>query len=271
MGKHTLKISIIVLSLLVASISTAEELLQNGGFEAGDLFPWEEVGDRNAWSVSEGNAYDGGFSALVRGPHRLAQSFDPTPGLNIEVFSMAVMTGVPGWITVEIAYDDDLEPTLARLYVPAALQWQALDLLEFIDPDREVYQVALAGHQNGDSPDDMRTWYDAITLQGTGPDDDPDDPVEDPEASETLEASVKRVRVKFNTKRSVTHVSLALRAEDLPEGIEEGPVEITVLFSQDGFTTAFEAEAELVDVPHRRDHIIRLMDEGSAQKVKCKK
>ena len=53
-------------------------------------------------------------------------------------------------------------------------------------------------------------------------------------------------------------------------GIHEGPVEITVLLSQDGFTTAFEAEAELVEVPHKKNHIIRLMDEGSADRVKRK-
>ncbi len=267
MGRNLLEISIIVLSLLVASTVAAEELIQNGGFESGVLSPWEEVGDHDAWSVADSYAYDGAFSALVRGPYPIAQAFEPTPGVDIEAFSLAVMTGMPGWIHVEVGYDDLLEPTRTSLFVSAAMQWQVFDLLEYIDPDRDVYRVVLRGHQNGDAPDDMRTFYDTITLQAVG---SHDDPVADPEADEILEATTKRVRVKFNTKRSRTRVAVALKADELPEGIHEGPVEIKVLLSQDGFTTSFEGVAELVDVPHRKDHIIRLMDEASAEKVKSR-
>jgi|GEM_PF-3573207 len=266
MGRSLLKISIVVLSLLIASASAAEEVIQNGGFESGELFPWEEVGDHAAWSVTNSYAYNGAYSALVRGTHQLAQSFEPRPGSNIEVFSLAVMTALRAWITVEILYTDSMGPTRATLFIPAGLQWLTLDLLEYVDPDREVYGVALSGHQNGDSPDDMRTWYDAVTIQNNGPD-EADDPPE-VEADEAIQAETKKIRVHFNLKRPRTQLSLALRAEELPEGIYEGPVEIKVLLTQDGFTTAFEAEAELVDVPHRRDHVIRLMDQGSADKVK---
>ena len=272
MGRNLLAIGIFVLSLLIASASAAEELIQNGGFESGELLPWEEAASSGAWSVTDGYAFQGSYSALVRGTYELGQSFDPCPGADIEVFSIAVMTGMPGWITVKVVYDDALDPVLVQLYVPAALQWQTFDLLDYIDPARDVSGVVLSGHQNGDSPDDMRTWYDEITLQNSAT----DDPVEEPEETEALQAETQRVEVKFNTKRPKTHLSLALRAEDLPEGIHEGPVEIRVLFSQDGLTTAFEAEAELVEVRcpkghcHSKDHSIRLLDSASARKLKCR-
>lgn len=112
----------------------------------------------------------------------------------------------------------------------------------------------------------MRTWYDAVTVQNN-PEDEPDDGCE-VVADEVIQAETKRIRAWFNLKRPRTHLSLASRAEELPEGIREGPVEIQVLLSQDGFTTAFDAEVELVDVPHRKDHVIRLMDPESAHKVK---
>jgi len=260
MGRNLLKISIVVLSLLIASASAAEELIQNGGFESGELFPWEEVGDHAAWTVTDSYVFDGSYSGLVRGTYQLAQSFEPRPGSNIEVFSVTVMTALPAWITVQVDYNDERDPTRANLFVPAALQWQTLDLLEYIDPDREVYRVALSGHQNGDSPDDMRTWYDSVTIQNNRPDDEP-------EEIEFIEASTRRLKVRLNLKRPRTRLAITLRAEEVPEGIESGPVDIRVQLTQGDLTTEFDATAELIEVPHKRDHIIRFMDESSAEKA----
>jgi len=264
MGKNLLKMSIIVLSLLIASASTAEELIQNGGFESGELFPWEEVGDHGAWTVTDSYAFEGAYSGLVRGTYQLGQSFEPRPGSNIEVFSVTVMTALPAWITVEVDYNDERDPTRANLFVPAAFQWQTLDLLEYIDPDRDVYRVALSGHQNGDSPDDMRTWYDAVTIQNSSPD---DDPLYEPEEIEFIEASTRRLKVRFNLKRPRTRLAITLLADDVPEGIEPGPVDIRVQLTQGDLTTEFDATAELVEVPHKKEHIIQLMDESSADKA----
>lgn len=72
MGRNLLKISIVVLCLLIASASAAEELIQNGGFESGELFPWEEVGDHNAWTVTDSYVFEGAYSGLVRGAYQLA-------------------------------------------------------------------------------------------------------------------------------------------------------------------------------------------------------
>ncbi len=265
MGRNLLKISIVVLSLLIASASAAEEVIQNGGFESGELFPWEEVGDHDAWTVTDSYAFEGAYSGLVRGAYQLAQSFEPRPGSNVEVFSITVMTALPAWITVEVDYNDERDPTRANLFVPAALQWQTLDLLEYIDPDRDVYRVALSGHQNGDSPDDMRTWYDAVTIQNNRPDDDPEDPPYEPEEIEFIEASTKRLNVRFNLKRPRTRLAITLLAEEVPEGIETGPVDIRVQLTQGGLTTEFDATAELVEVPHKKDHIIQFMDADSAE------
>ena len=203
------------MSLLIASASVAEELIQNGGFESGELFPWEEVGDHNAWTVTDSYAFEGAYSGLVRGAYQLAQSFEPRPGSNIEVFSITVMTALPAWITVEIDYNDEMDPTRANVFVPTALQWETLDLLEYVDPDRDVYRVALSGHQNGDSPDDMRTWYDAVSIQNNRPD-EPDDFCE-VVADEVITAESKRIRVWFNLKRPRTRLSFALQADNLKE------------------------------------------------------
>jgi hypothetical protein len=255
MGRRLLGVSILVLSLLIASASVAEDLIQNGGFEAGNLFPWEEPGGSHAWCVTDSYAYEGAYSALVRGPYPLVQSFEPRAGVNIEAFSLAVMTGMNGWISVEVGYADDLGPTRAAVYVPAALQWQLLDLLPYVDPYRNVERVVLSGHASGDSPDDMRTWFDAVTLQNNNPGPAPDPPQE----IEAIESAAETVKVKLNLKKPKTQLHLHLSAVDLPEGIQEGPVNIRVLLTQDGLTTAFEAEAELVDVPQKKGHIIELV------------
>jgi hypothetical protein len=265
MGRNLLAISIVVLSLQFATASPALELIQNGGFESGDLEPWETIEENNTWTVTDEYAYEGMYCSLVRGPYRITQSFAPRLGAHIEVFSLAVMTGIAAWITVEVDYADDLGPTQAEIYIRDRGVWHVLDLVDHIDPDREVYRVVLSGHQNGDSPDHLRTWYDAVTLQNNPPDEPPD-----VGEGEVIGATTKRIRVRFNLKKPRTHLSLAVRADDLPEGIHEGPVDIRIQLTQDGFTTEFQAEAVLVDVPHKKGHIIRLMDPAGALKVKAR-
>jgi hypothetical protein len=266
MGRNLLTISIFVLSLLFASTSPALELIQNGGFESGDLDPWEKIGENNTWTVTHENAYEGAHSGLVRGAHRIAQSFPPRLGADIEVFSLAVMTGISAWVTVEVDYMDELGPTQVDIFVSPANVWHVLDLVDTIDPDREVYRVVLSGHENGDSPAHIRTWYDAVTIQNNAVDEPPDD-----DDVEVIAATTKRLRVRFNLKKQRTHLSLAVRADELPEGLlRNGPVDIRVLVTQDGATTEFKTEAFLEDVPHKRDHILRLMDPRSAERVKAK-
>ena len=55
---------------------------------------------------------------------------------------------------------------------------------------------------------------------------------------------------------------------EVPEGIEAGPVDIRVQFTQGELTTEFDAIAELVEVPHKKDHIIQFVDDSSAGKGK---
>ncbi len=81
----------------------------------------------------------------------------------------------------------------------------------------------------------------------------------------------------MNPKKERTHLNLALTAEDqIPEGIQDGPVEIRVQLTQGDVETGlrtveFRAEAELVYVPRKKDHIIQLMDLGRKEKVSKKK
>ncbi len=269
MGRNLLKISIVVLSLLIASASAAEALIQNGGFESGELAPWERLGENNSWTVTDEYSLEGTYSGFVQGTDQLVQAFEPRVGSDLEVFSLALMTAMRGtYVTIEIHYTDESNPTLVSLFIPLDFRWYAFDLLSRVDKTRQACRIVLSGHRGGDSPEHTRTWFDAITLQNNSPYDPVEPPT--PDDTEVIGAETKRIKVMFNTKRPRIHLSLALRAEELPEGIHEGPVEITVLLSQDDFTTAFEAEAELVEVPHKKNHIIRLMGEGSADRVKRK-
>jgi hypothetical protein len=271
MGSNLLKIGIIVLSLLVASAASAVEVLQNGGFETGELAPWEKIGEPNTWTVSDEYVLEGMYSGLVQGADQLGQSFEPRLGANIEVFSFAAMTGMGGaYIRVEIQYTDAARPTVAIFYVPVAYRWYAYDLRSRIDPNREVCRVVLTGHGGGDTPEKKRTWFDAITLQNNQPDDPVDPPAVDD--VEVIDAVIKKIKVLMNLKKERTLLNLALKVEEgIPEGIQEGPVEIRVQLTQEGLTTEFRAVAELVDVPRKKDHIIQLMDLGSAEKVSNKK
>jgi hypothetical protein len=268
MGRNLLTISIVVLSLLMASASAAEELIQNGGFESGTLAPWERLGQHDyTQEVSDEYSLEGDFSGFVHGTDQLVQAFTPRLGSQLEVFSLAVMT--PMWganVTIEIHYVDDSNPTLVSLFVPSPYQWYAFDLLSHVEQDREANKIVLTGHPGGPSPTYQRTWFDGVTIQNNSPDGDPDDPVDPPDEPdhevEFIEATAKRVKVKLNLKKPKTRVAVTLLAEELPEGIHPGPVDIRVQFTQGDLTTEFEAAAELVEVPHKKDHIIQLMDES---------
>ena len=265
MGRNLLKISIVVLSLLIASASSAEELIQNGGFESGHLGPWEKIGDINSWRVDDQQFLEGAYSGYVEGTDQLHQSFGPRLGSRIEVFSLAVMTAMGGtYVTIEIHYADSSLPTPVNIYVPAAFRWHTFDLLDRIDPDREVSGLVLTGHRAGTHPYHKRTWFDAVTMQNNSPHEEP--PPEEPENIEFIEAGAKRVKVKFDLKKAKTRVHVTLSAEEVPEGIEPGPVDIRVQFTQGDLTTEFDATAELVELPHKKDHIILLMDESSKAK-----
>jgi hypothetical protein len=266
MGTKAHKISIIVLSLLFAtSTASATELLENGSFEAGDLAPWEKIGDPNSWTVSDEYVLEGMYSGFVVGTDQIRQSFQPRLGANIDVFSTAVMTAMAGtYVTVEIEYADALGTTPVSIRIPTAFQWHTFDLLNRIDPEREVSGLVLTGHRSGYTPYHTRTWFDAVTLQNNAPE-DPIDPT-DSDETELVPSDLKKLRLRLNLKKARTHVSLALRADDVPEGIHEGEATLRLLISQDGLTTEFETAAELVEVPHSKGHILRFMDVGSAEK-----
>lgn len=272
MASNLVKISIVVLSLLFASASSATELIQNGGFESGELSPWEKIGQNNTWTVTDEYSLEGQYSGFVQGTDQIAQSFEPRPGSNLEVFTIALMTAMRGvFVTIEIHYTDGVNPTLVVFFIPYDFQWYALDLLNRVDPVRYVCKIVLKGHNGGIYPEQKRTWFDAISMENNLPDvpDDPVDP-EDPDEAEVIEAETKKIDVQFNLKKKRTHFSLALRADEVPEGIHEGPVDVRVQLTQDGFTTEFEAVAELEKVPHKKSHIIQFKDTASAAKLNGK-
>jgi hypothetical protein len=266
MGRNLLEISIVVLSLLIASASAAEELIENGGFESGDLVPWEKIGDTNSWTVSDEQVLEGMYSGYVEGTDQLRQSIGPRLGSRIEVFSLAVMTAMAGtYVTVEIHYADSSLPTPVSIYVPAAFRWHTFDLLDRIDPDREVSGLVLTGHRAGYLPYHRRTWYDAVTMQNNTAPDDPEDPSDVPQDIEFVEASTQNLKVLCNLKKPKTSFAVTLLADEVPEGIEAGPVDIRIQLTQGDLTTEFDATAELVEVPNKRHHIIHFMDAHGAE------
>jgi hypothetical protein len=266
MGRNLLKISIVVLSLLIASTSAAEELIQNGGFESGDLSPWEKVGDINSWRVSDEQVLEGMYSGYVERTDQLRQSFGPRLGSKFEVFSLAVMTAMGGtYVALEIEYADSAGSTPVNILVPDAFRWHTFDLLNHIDPDREVSGLVLTGHRSGYLPYHTRTWFDAITLQNNS-EEDPDDPTGSDE-TERISADLKKLRVKFDLKKPRTRLDITLLAEEVPEGIDSGPVDIRVQLTQGDLTTEFDATAELIEVPHKKDHMIQFKEESSADKT----
>ena len=267
MGRNVLMISIVVLSLLIASTSAAEDLILNGGFESGDLAPWEKVGDDSSGRVSDEEVLEGMYSGYVEGTDQLRQSFEPRLGSKFEVFSLAVKTAAASYtyVTLEIHYADSFGPTVVTVRVPTPDTWHSFDFLDRIDPSREVCAIVLTGHRGGISAEEKRTWFDAVTLQNNS-EEDPVDPIGSDE-TERISADLKKLRVKFDLKRAKTRLAITLLAEEVPEGIESGPVDIRVQLTQGDLTTEFDATAELVEVPHKKDHIIRFMDESSANKT----
>ena len=273
-----LKTFLLVVSCFFASNALAGELLQNGGFESGLLAPWEQDDEAGTWSVTGMDAFEGAFSGLALGARPLDQWVTPTLGSEVSALSFAAMTAIPGYIRVEIHYNDDLGPTRVTLFVSEPLNWETFDITDSIDDTREVARIRLVGHNGGSSTEQRRSWFDALTLEGPGEEPPPEDPpcecetcevcetceICEPcefEADEELEATAERVQVQLNLRKERAVVSVDLHTEELPEAIQEGPVEIRLLLTQDGFTTAFDATAEIVESRHsRRRHVLRSFD-----------
>ncbi len=76
----------------------ATELLQNQGFETGDLSPWYQArnfcfGTCVDWAVTDSTSHSGTYSAGVTGNLELRQDFAATPGADLTNLSFWVNAG----------------------------------------------------------------------------------------------------------------------------------------------------------------------------------
>ncbi len=255
MRKNSLIITIVILSVFFTSTAFPAELIQNGGFEGGSLTPWQS----DNGTVSNSVSFEGDYSGVVSMGRDFAQNVAETPGSDITLFSVAVMTRINAWVSVKVSYlepnpNSGLYDMISERYVLAG-SWQTLDFTEDIDSTRTVCGVSLIGHSMGDEGSMVYTYFDAATLQ----DSSMEEPPEEPPVDKVVPASVRRLKVRFNEKRGATLLRVVLRADELVEAIHEGLVDFRVLISQDGITSEFAANDELINFPHRRKYITRLI------------
>ncbi len=255
MRKNPLIFAIVILSVLFTSTTFAAELIRNGGFENGGLDPWQGVNG----TVSNILPGYGDYCGVVAMGHDLAQDVAETPGSDITLFSVAVKPEMSAWIRIKVSYleshpSSGLNDIISERYA-SSTDWQVFDLTDVIDRTRTICGVTLIGHSGGDEDGEVHTYFDNVTLQ--------DSSIEEPPAETPVDkvvpATVKRLKVRFNERREVTVLRVALRAEELVETIKEGPVDLQVMISQDGIASEFEADAELIDFPHRRNHVVRFI------------
>lgn len=137
-------------------------VIANGDFDTGVLSPWYEdrsFGSSRQWSVGSLDPHSGGYYAFNVGPLELRQDFTPILGSNISQFSFFVGAQFPdrGNPLVEVFYLDGgssgprevvLDPSHASSGSSSGWIWDEVDLIPFVEGNRQVSGVSIVGIPN---------------------------------------------------------------------------------------------------------------------------
>ena len=154
--------------------ASAQNALQNPGFESGGLAPWfqdRDQGGSEDWNATFADARSGSFSATDVGPKELRQDFVPIPVEDLE--SVTFWARHPSQPTAPVGvflfYADgsDSNPVLFT----SSTAWELFDVTPFLVPGRELTALGISGFETVPSPGpDDRTLVDdaSVLLRRSG-------------------------------------------------------------------------------------------------------
>src|SRR5579884_2563510 len=145
-------VKLLLLSLLgVVAVTPvlATELLQNPGFETGQLSPWYPARDYcghgcHEWHVDTQNPHSGTYDVAGDGLIELRQDFTPTPGSSISNVSFWVITGVNNVGLIDFFYTDNTDEEF--FYSANDNQWTFVDATAEVDKSKVLMGFSVWGY-----------------------------------------------------------------------------------------------------------------------------
>ncbi len=151
--------------LLIASPAVGGvNILQNPGFESGDLAPWfqdVDVDGSEDWNVTNADAYSGTYSATNVGNKSIRQNFDPVPTESIVEVSFWLRQPETAFSAVTFFYSDGSDGGGA--VVVDTPQWEFFDVTAMLEPGKELTGWGLFGYMRG-GPEEDRTFLDDARI-----------------------------------------------------------------------------------------------------------
>lgn len=152
--------------LLIVSEGEAANILQNPGFETGDLSPWfqdETFQGTEDWNVTTADSFSGGFSATAVGDRGLRQDIPPTLGADITELSF--------W--VRHPFGPLFTPVGIKFFIPSGSflrivdtqthGWEFIDARVFLPDHDTLIAISIFGFHNS-SEGENRTYLDDFRL-----------------------------------------------------------------------------------------------------------
>jgi hypothetical protein len=161
----------ILLAILAAqgSYARAENILQNPGFESGQMAPWfeDQVFDGNeAWHVTSADAHSGLFGATAVGDRSIRQNFEPIPAIYISQIGFWLRqpsVGPPIADSGGIAVRFHFPQGPITFFQNTTNTWKFYDVTEFLPQNETLIGISIFGY--GDTfGGENRTYLDDLTI-----------------------------------------------------------------------------------------------------------
>jgi len=136
------------------------EVLENPGFETGDIAPWYS----NAWNVTTSNPHSGLFCATDEGNYWIRQDF---PGIPVEeIVSITFWSRQPEEAiqAIDLMYSDG---TYFEDLIWPGMSWGFFDITSWLAPGKTLEGIRFWGYSGG-GPDPDITFIDDISIEQAG-------------------------------------------------------------------------------------------------------
>lgn len=153
--------SFALLSLGLCAGASAINLLQNPGFEAGNLSSWTLNSNSSGtnWQIATDQVHSGGFSAKVVGDALIEQTFVPTLADSISEVSLWVKQDPGALFEVDLLYTDGTDDFFVE--TPARTGFFKYDYTNMLEPGKLLTTLQVYGYDGGSNGP---TWLDDATV-----------------------------------------------------------------------------------------------------------
>jgi len=157
----------IVLSVVAPALGQIN-VLDNPGFESGDLIPWFDSagGGPEPWNVTSADAHSGSFSATCVGNRAVGQVFAPLP--TSEILEVSFWLEQPA---APLSFEGD---NVEFFYLgagsesisirPSGPDWEFFDVTDALDAGEALVALRIWGYYCGDCIEENRTYVDDVSV-----------------------------------------------------------------------------------------------------------